>query len=158
MQNYDGIQVKAAILQTAFSNALSWMKIVVFCFEFHWNVCSKAQIRSLVVVMVWRRTCDKPLCEPVMAPFNGAYAIDVVSSLFLPEASFGLRVLSLPACVCVCVCVRVSVRQSSACPCNNSSTVQARITKFGPEMEKTLVKIPIILWDDWPWTSRSNRT
>ena len=61
-------------------------------------------------------------------------------------------------CLRVCVCVRVSVRQSSACPCNNSSTVQARITKFGPEMEKTLVKIPIILWDDWPWTSRSNRT
>ena len=30
-------------------------------------------------------------------------------SWFLPEASFGLRVLSLPACVCVCVCVRVSV-------------------------------------------------
>ena len=28
---------------------------------------------------------------------------------FLPEASFGLRVLSLPVCVCVCVCVRVSV-------------------------------------------------
>ena len=24
---------------------------------------------------------------------------------FLPEARFGLRVLSLPACVCVCVCV-----------------------------------------------------
>ena len=61
-------------------------------------------------------------------------------------------------CLRVCVCVRVSVRQSSACPYNNSSTVQARITKFGPEMEKTLVKIPIILWDDWPWTSRSNRT
>ena len=49
---------------------------------------------------------------------------------------------------CVCVCVRVSDRQSSACPCNNSSTVQARITKFGPEMEKTLVKISIIFWDD----------
>ena len=28
---------------------------------------------------------------------------------FLPEASFGLRVLSLPACVCVCLCVCVSV-------------------------------------------------
>ena len=81
---------------------------------------------------------------------------DLYDYQFLPEASFGLRVLSLP--VCMCVCVRVSVRQSSACPCNNSSTVQARITKFGPEMEKTLVKIPIILWDDWPWTSRSNRT
>ena len=67
-------------------------------------------------------------------------------------------VLTFGYCRCLRVCVRVSVRQSSACPCNNSSTVQARITKFGPEMEKTLVKIPIILWDDWPWTSRSNRT
>ena len=28
--------------------------------------------------------------------------------LFLPEASFGLRVLSLPACVCVCVCLSVN--------------------------------------------------
>ena len=37
---------------------------------------------------------------------------------FLPEASFGLRVLSLPASVCV------SVR--------NSTHVQARITKFAP--------------------------
>ena len=53
---------------------------------------------------------------------------------FLPEASFGLRVLLLPACVCVCVSMCVCVRQSWACPCDNSSTVQARITKFGPEM------------------------
>ena len=60
---------------------------------------------------------------------------------FLPEASFGLRVLSLPACVCVCVCVCVClcVRQSWACPSDNLSTVQARITKFGPEMQNTLV-------------------
>ena len=27
---------------------------------------------------------------------------------FLPEASYGLRVLSLPACVCVCVCLSVN--------------------------------------------------
>ena len=27
----------------------------------------------------------------------------------LPEASFGLQVLSLPVCVCVCVCARVCV-------------------------------------------------
>ena len=32
--------------------------------------------------------------------------------LFLPEASFGIRVLSLPACVCVYVCVCLCVRQS----------------------------------------------
>ena len=49
---------------------------------------------------------------------------------FLPEASIGLRVLSLPASVCVCVCP--SVRQSRACPRDNSWPVSARITKFGP--------------------------
>ena len=73
---------------------------------------------------------------------------------FLPEASFGLRVLSLPACVCVCLCVR----QSWACPSDNSSTVHARITKFGPEKQNTLVKIPIAFWGNWPWPSRSNLT
>ena len=61
--------------------------------------------------------------------------------MFLPEASFGLRVLSLPVSVCVCV------YQSLACPHDNSSPVQARITKFGPENQNTLVKIPIaVLW------------
>ena len=34
------------------------------------------------------------------------------------------------ACVCLCVCP--SVRQSRACPRDNSSPVQARITKLGP--------------------------
>ena len=42
--------------------------------------------------------------------------------------------------MCVCLCVR----QSWACPSDNSSTVQARITKFGPEKQNTLVKIPIV--------------
>ena len=37
---------------------------------------------------------------------------------FLPEASFGLRVLSLPASVCVCVCV-------SVCMCVNHEFVRA---------------------------------
>ena len=48
-------------------------------------------------------------------------------ALFLP------RVLSLPASVCLCV--RPSVRPSvcvvsTCCPCDNSSPVQARITKY----------------------------
>ena len=73
---------------------------------------------------------------------------------FLPEASFGLRVLSLPACVCVCL----SVCQSLACPRDNSGPIQARITKFGPNMQKTLVKVPIVLWTNQPWPSRSNLT
>ena len=58
------------------------------------------------------------------------------ASRFLPEASFGLRVSSSPASVCV--------HQSLACPRDNSSPVQARITKFGPEKQNTLVKNPII--------------
>ena len=61
---------------------------------------------------------------------------------FLPEASFGLWVLSSPASVCLfrCVCMY----QSLACRYDNSSAVQARITKFGSEVQNTLVKIPFI--------------
>ena len=77
---------------------------------------------------------------------------------FLPEASFGHWVLSLPASVCVCPCVCQSVCQSLACPHDNSGPVQARITKFGPKMQKTLVKVPIVLGGNWPWPSRSNLT
>ena len=54
----------------------------------------------------------------------------------------------------MCLCVR----QSWACPSDNSSTVQARITKFGPEKQNTLVKIPIVFFGNWPWPSRSNLT
>ena len=79
-----------------------------------------------------------------------------VCHTFLPEASFGLRVLSLPASVCVCVIL--SVCQSLACPRNNSGPVQARIAKFGPKMQKTLAKVPIVLGGNWPWPSRSNLT
>ena len=56
------------------------------------------------------------------------------------------------ACVCVCVCLYVclSVCQSRVCPRDNSSPVQARITKFGAQMQNTLVKILIVLWGDRP--------
>ena len=63
---------------------------------------------------------------------NHFMAFLVIELLFLPEASFGLRVLSLPASVCVCMCL--SVRQSRACLRNYSWPVSARITKFGPQM------------------------
>ena len=64
------------------------------------------------------------------------------------------------ACVCVCVrvCVCQSVCQSLACPRDNSGPVQARVAKFGPKMQKTLVKVPIVLGGNWPWPSRSNLT
>ena len=51
--------------------------------------------------------------------------------------------------------VRPSVHHQ-VCPCDNSSPVQAKITKFGPKMQNTLVKVPIILGGNQPWPSRSN--
>ena len=59
--------------------------------------------------------------------------------------------------VVACVCVSVSL-------CVNHLLVrtitwdpfQARITKFGPKMQNNLVKVPIVLWSDRPWPSRSN--
>ena len=41
-----------------------------------------------------------------------------------------------------------------ACPHHNSSPIQAWITKFGPEMQNTLVQIPIVLGSICPWLSR----
>ena len=46
-------------------------------------------------------------------------------------------------CVCVCPCVCQSVCHSLACPRDNWGPVQARITKFGPKMQKTLVVVPV---------------
>ena len=72
-----------------------------------------------------------------------------------PGLAFGYcRCLRL--CVCVSVCLYVC--QSLACPRDNSGPVQARIAKFGPKIKKTLVKVPIVLGDNWPWPARSNWT
>ena len=60
------------------------------------------------------------------------------------------------ACVCVSGCP--CVYQSLACPHDNSSAGQARITKFGSEIQNTLVKMPIVFGGDRPWPSRSNLT
>ena len=63
-----------------------------------------------------------------------------------PALAFGYcHRLHLCMCVCPCVCVCQSVCQSLACPRDNSGPVQAGITKFGPKMQKTLVKVPIVL-------------
>ena len=76
-----------------------------------------------------------------------------------PVLAFGYcRCLRLCVCVCVCLSVCLSVCQSLACPGDNSGPVQARIAKFGPKMQKTLVKVPIVLGGNWPWPSRSNLT
>ena len=71
--------------------------------------------------------------------------------ILLPEASYGLRVMSSPAsvCVCVCVCVFVCVRPSSVYWDDNLSPAQATIAKIGPEVQNTLVKNPNSLWGSW---------
>ena len=43
-----------------------------------------------------------------------------------------------------------------ACLRDNSSPVQARATKFGPEVLNTLVKIPVVLGVDWAWHVKLN--
>ena len=61
-------------------------------------------------------------------------------------------------CVCVCPCVCVSVCLSQACLHHSSSPVQVWISKFGPEVQNTLVKIPIVWGSFLLWSSRSNLT
>ena len=65
----------AAISQTTFSKAFSWMKIVIF-----WWISLKLvpqgpinNIPALVQIMAWRRPGDKPLSEPIMVQFTDAY-------------------------------------------------------------------------------------
>ena len=69
---------------------------------------------------------------------------------FLPEASFALRMMSFLVSVYLCVRLCVCVCQTRACPRHNPSTVQARITKFGPEVQTTLVNTSIVLGVEWP--------
>ena len=61
-------------------------------------------------------------------------------------------------CLRLCVFVSVCVYQSRVCPHDNSPLVQAKITKFGTKMQKTLVKVSIVFGDYRPWPSRSNLT
>ena len=79
---------------------------------------------------------------------------------FLPEARFDLRELSSAASVClpVCPCVCVCVCQSHACPHDNSSAVQVRVSKFGSQVQSTLVTDFYTFWGGRPWPSRSNLT
>ena len=68
----------AAIFQTAFSNAFSWMKMFEFRLKFHWSLFLRVQ---LTIFQHWFRlwlgaecSDDKPLLsEPMMTQFTDAY-------------------------------------------------------------------------------------
>ena len=59
----------AAILQTLFSNAFSWMKMYEFRLRFHWSLFLKLELTALVQIMAWHRpglVGAKPLSEPMI--------------------------------------------------------------------------------------------
>ena len=52
----------------------------------------------------------------------------------------------------------VCVHRPWYCQCYNLSSILAIIAKSGPEMQSTLVKIPVVLRIDWHWSLRSKLT
>ena len=54
-----------AILQTAFSNAFSWKKMLEFQIKLHWDMFLMAKKLSLVQIMDWQRPGNKSLPEPM---------------------------------------------------------------------------------------------
>ena len=66
---HEGLDKMAVILQTAFSNAFSRKKRVVFWFQFQWSLFLVVQIdgmQVLVHVRTWYRTDDRPLSKPML--------------------------------------------------------------------------------------------
>ena len=143
------------------------------------NWCSKKDLWNFVLFIClthWGLATsygDKNICKhwPMLwlgawwhqaITYTNADLVTVANSpdQFLPEANhfYPRPVWALGYCRCLRVSVCLCVRQSWACPSDISSTVQARITKFGPEKQNTLIKIPIVFWGNWAWPSRSNLT
>ena len=93
---------------------------------------------------------ETDLCSAAI--FALLYAIPWhVGPLYNDTCFYPRPVLASGYCHCPCPSVRHQV-----CPCDNSSPVQARITKFEPKMHNTLVKVPIVLGGNQLWPSRSN--
>ena len=68
MLTHWGRDKMAAKYLTTFSNAFSWMKMYQFWLRFHWSLLSRVQfngpinnIPTLVQIMAWHHTGDKPL-------------------------------------------------------------------------------------------------
>ena len=63
--------------QTTISNVFSWMKIIEFRFNFHWNLFPGVELAifkpALVQVMAWRPTGDKSLLKLMLTQFSDEY-------------------------------------------------------------------------------------
>ena len=126
-----------------------------------------------VLYLLWTGALIVHLCSTIniaMAGWGKGLVPSHYQSLWwhyaflLPEAIGYCRCLGLCVFVsmCVSVCVKITcLSRDNSGPVqsrDNSGPVQARITKFGPKMQKTLVKVLIVLGGNWPWPSRSNLT
>ena len=63
----------AAISQTTFLNAFSWMKIYEFLLQFHLSLFLRVRLtifQHWLKIMAWRRPGCKPLSEPMMFSFS----------------------------------------------------------------------------------------
>ena len=70
----------AAIFQTTFSNAFSWMKIVVFCWKFHWNLFPEIQ---LIAFQHWFR--QWLAVGQARSPYLSQWWLNLYASLSLNE-------------------------------------------------------------------------
>ena len=120
--------------------------------SFHW-------VRQYLVNLVLFGIRDLVTSEMTIKLKSSLYIRPVnIFPVFYPTPVLSLGIVVACVCVCVCLSVCLSVCQSLACPQDNSGPVQVGITKFGLKMQKTLVMVPIVLWTDRPWPSRSNLT
>ena len=70
-----------------------------------------------------------------------------IRSPYLPEANFGLRVLSLPACECVCVSICLYVCVSVNRELVGAITHQPfKLEPLNQKMQNNLVKVPIVFF------------
>ena len=121
----------------------------------HETLCTA--INDCILISIWKYDLTSWVCLLMLRQLRNNYSHQFIKLHIWQVYNFYPRpVLASGYCRCLCLCV--CVYQSLACPDDNSSPVQARITKFGPEKQNTLVKFPIVLGGNWPWPSRSNLT
>ena len=95
---------------------------------------------------------------PILASFTKLLKSKEAEIKFYPRPVLAFRYCRcLRLCVSVCLSVSVCINHKFVRVITRSP-IQARITKFEAQMQKTLVQVPIVLGGDRPWPSRSNLT
>ena len=146
------------LIHQTYRIALTWHHFVEFMKKY------TVEIHSLCCALLWKFTQN--WCWPrvftrlqrVLVEFAKQFPLDsvdicfsgslnccwnVILFTFYPRQFQAIGVLLLPASVCLSVCLSVSVLLSPGCLRHNLSHVCARITKFGLQVQKTFVEVPL---------------